>query len=1135
MYRLNGQLIVSPSDLTDHVACRHLTRLELAVLERELERPENGDPHLALIAQKGIEHEAAQLAVLRDRGLELTEIEVEDNSEVGLRAAEDATLAAMAAGVDIVYQATFFDGRWRAHADFLRRVETPHGHWGWSYEVIDTKLACTAKPYHVLQLCAYCEQLERLQGCTPNQMYLLLGTGEEQAFRVKDYAAYYRRVRDGFLASLNVAEDTYPEPVEHCSVCDWNERCAAVRRRDDHLSLVANIRRDQIARLNGVRVTTVAALGGATDAARPARMASTTFDTLRNQASLQVASRDAEVPAIRFLEPAPDRGFALLPPPSEGDVFFDFEGDPFANQGGGLEYLFGWIVLGAGGGWTYASRWAHDRISERDAFVDFIDWLVDRRSLHPDLHVHHYAAYEPSALKRLAGNHGVREIELDDLLRNQVFVDLYRVVRQGMQIGLESYSLKEVEVFYLGGRKAAVRDAGGSIVEYERWLETQDDAILTEIAEYNREDCHSTRLLRDWLLDRRADAERELGAEMPWVPPELREPDERRRARTEANEARIAQLHAALPADPADDDRSQRAMRLLGDVLEYHARERRPAWWRIYERCGLTDDELVEDTEAIGGLELIEGPIADKQSEEFTFEFPVQEHRVSEGGVLDCARRAPAGYVVAIDEHDCTLVLRRGPSLRSAPLPTGIVGGIPYDTDAQEAALAAIADHVIAHGLDTEGDWAAAIQVLRREPPRIAGRAIGAPLQGATVTEEEIQRLAADLDRSYLFIQGPPGSGKTRNGARVVVSLLDRGWRVGIAANTHRAIQELLSEIEEVAYSTDVYLMGRYKIGDDPWTSPHGLVSTVRSNDACRDPAANLIAGTSWLFARSDMRGTLHTLLIDEAGQTALTNAIAMAGAAENLVLLGDPRQLPQVTQAVHPDGSGCSVLEHLLGGDTTVPPDRGLFLATTYRLHPEICRWVSEVSYDERLFSVPETEQQAILNVPGQEGAGLRFIGVDHSGNRLASVEEADVVAAAVDELLAGGRVRRQDGTVRTLEQRDILVVAPYNRQRAALQERLPVGVRVGTVDKFQGQQAPVVFFSMAASNGEEVPRGLEFLFSRNRLNVALSRAQCIATIVANPRLLDVECRTIEQISLANGLCRAYEAAAEGDDTTGR
>lgn len=243
MYRLNGQLIVSPSDLTDHVACRHLTRLELAVLEGELERPENSDPHLALIAQKGIEHEAAALAVLRDRGLEVTEIEVEGNSEAGLRAAEDATLAAMAAGVDIVYQATFFDGRWRAHADFLRRVETPRGDWDWSYEVIDSKLARTARPYHVLQLCAYCEQLERLQGCAPAQMYLLLGTGEEQAFRVKDYAAYYRRVRDGFLASLSVADDTYPEPVEHCSICDWNERCAAVRRRDDHLSLVANIRR----------------------------------------------------------------------------------------------------------------------------------------------------------------------------------------------------------------------------------------------------------------------------------------------------------------------------------------------------------------------------------------------------------------------------------------------------------------------------------------------------------------------------------------------------------------------------------------------------------------------------------------------------------------------------------------------------------------------------------------------------------------------------------------------------------------------------------------------------------------------------------------------------------------------------
>jgi uncharacterized protein len=293
----------------------------------------------------------------------------------------------------------------------------------------------------------------------------------------------------------------------------------------------------------------------------------------------------------------------------------------------------------------------------------------------------------------------------------------------------------------------------------------------------------------------------------------------------------------------------------------------------------------------------------------------------------------------------------------------------------------------------------------------------------------------------------------------------------------------------------------------------------------CEASEADLLAATSWLFAREGLQEQLDYLFIDEAGQVALADAVAMSTAARNLVLLGDPQQLPHVTQGVHPGRSGCSVLEHLLGGEHTVSADRGLFLACSWRMHPEVCGFISELAYDGRLSSADGRERQRI-DSRGLSGSGLRFVPVPHEGNGQQAREEATAVAAEVRRLLDGGRVTDHEGRSRPLEPRDILVVAPYNMHVRCLREALPDAVQVGTVDKFQGREAPVVFFSMASSTGEDVPRGLEFLFSRNRFNVAVSRARALAVLVCSPRLMEVRCRTVDQMRLVNAVCQFVERA---------
>ena len=432
MYRVNDSLILSPSDLTGHGACPRLTYLERERVGGTRMRQKVSDPQAGLVRDKGDEHELHYLEAL---GPGVARIETAGRDLDDLAKAEQATFAAMEAGSPFVFQATFLHDGWRGHADFLRRVERPCSLWEWSYEVIDTKLAHTAKPTHVLQLCCYSEQVARLQGGRwPEFAHVVLGDNTEQAIRLSDHLAHYRRVRTRFLDALEGSEEPYPIPVSHCGVCDWNDVCSEQRRSDDHLSLVAGMRRDQTVRLERAGIASVTQLAATRAEDRPASISVPTWETLRDQAALQIKARDDEAIPWRTLPPVADRGFALLPPPSPGDVFFDFEGDPFAQDGAGLEYLFGWVAYGSD--WSFDCLWAHSAVEEKRAFVTFIDWIVARRAEDPGLHIYHYAAYEKAALKRLAGTYGVREQELDTLLREGVFIDLYQVVRQALRLGL---------------------------------------------------------------------------------------------------------------------------------------------------------------------------------------------------------------------------------------------------------------------------------------------------------------------------------------------------------------------------------------------------------------------------------------------------------------------------------------------------------------------------------------------------------------------------------------------------------------------------------------------------------------------------------------------------------------------------
>ena len=1103
MQRIEGQLVLSPTDLTKHLACPHITTLDLAYLDSPphggAEAPDDADDTLNLIFQKGMDHEKAYLQRLSDAGRTLAEIPTRYDV-AGRIEAEQQTLAAMRDGVDVIYQATFYDGQWGGQADFLLRANRHSDLGDWAYDIADTKLARRLKVPALLQMATYAQRLTDLQGVPPEFLTVITGDGAEHRWRLADVASYARRARSRLRAAVHEQPTTQPVPVAHCTQCRWTTQCSDRWEATDDLCLVAGMRNDHRQTLLAAGISTLAALAKTDPAPLPSSIGKPSRERLTQQARLQLAERTTGTPRFELLRPEEGKGLLALPAPSPGDVYLDFEGDPFAHDGAGREYLAGlWDRAG-----TFTSWWAHSFQDEQTLTEQLIDDLIGRLNADPGMHIYHYAAYEQTALKRLTGRHGTREIELDTLLRGQRFVDLYAVVRHGLRISKGSYSIKKVEDFYWGntrqgGSTAEITDAMTSVIEYERFLvedeQTVRDAILGSIADYNRDDVRSTHDLHTWLEERRAELETQQGATQP---------------RPEANDG--AASDEASAAEQAEGDLAERLREagqpLLSGLVGWHRREDRPRWWEFFRVAQLDDEQLVEDGSTIGGLS---APLPDgqvKASLRWRYDFEPQDCKLAVGhSAVDVdAPHAALGTVVELDPVAGYLILKRSKNTPPAH-PRGFGPEGPINVAVLQASIARVGAQMLA------GHAPLGAALLRRHVPP------GLQANPGETPSDVVVRAGRSLNGQILAVQGPPGSGKTTTGAKLIRSLLDDGLTVGVTALSHKVITNLLTEVARPALQKC----------DEQDDGPPDQITIVGTNDAVVGALSarttNLVGGTAWLWARPEMQNLIDVLVIDEAGQFSLANAVAVSPAARSMVLLGDPQQLTQPTQAVHPDGAGISALDHLLAGHETIPPDRGVFLDKTYRMHPAITAFVSQTSYDGRLDSIEGLQTQRI-QAPGQmSGSGLRWLPITHEGNTSASDEEADLVAALVKDLCDGTWVDAQD-VQRPVTLQDVLVVAPYNRHVARLLSKLPDGARVGTVDKFQGQQAPVVIYSTASSSALDAPRGVGFLYDLHRLNVAVSRAKALTAIVASPELLDAEVHTPEQLRAVNALCHFVEKA---------
>ncbi|GAA3911376.1 TM0106 family RecB-like putative nuclease [Microbacterium invictum] len=1160
-----GRIVWSASDLKAAAECEFAW---LRAIDAKLGRvPAVEDPEdltLQRAGRLGTQHELRVLADYRRQfpGGVVEIPETRSTDAVALAAAVDATNTALASDADIVYQAAFATADFVGFADFL--VRDAAGRW----IVQDTKLARHARVTALMQLAAYADQLDRLGMARAPEVQLLLGDGTVSTHALRDIAPVFALRRERLHALIDdrdLAAGAAGDPIAwgdergalrvvacgRCATCDLE----VIAHRD--LLLVAGMRPVQRQRLRAAGIHSIDELAAAREA--PARMSWDTFASLRTQARLQLSSPAgglapiapaadatepaAPAPAVPTYEVVFPKALGALPRPDEGDLFFDFEGDPLFTEGPGhqwgIDYLFGWTDIRD----QYSALWAHTFDEERQAFERFLDMVNAQRQAHPGMHIYHYAPYEPTHLLAMAAKYGVRENDVDRLLADGVFVDLYPIVRRALRVGSRSYSIKKLEPLYMGAevRTSDVQRGDDSIVQYveARAFAAAGDAqsaerILADLADYNRYDCVSTRRLRNWLIDRAREAKLQPSPDLE-AAERAYEPSPRAEALT-----RLAGETAG--------DREAEALRLGAAAIDYYPREAKTFWATHFlrlrepvsvwedtrdviaidrDRCRvLTDWHLPEGARVTKRVVELRGELAPgtrlsvDSSPSAVYDLPAPFPAEAHPRWIHVART-----VRIVDVLDDGVVVEENAiqGFTWDEWPVALTPESPPRAGSQQVAIDEWADSVVAASPGFPAD--AATDLLLRRPPRLRG---GSLVRGSGDDVSDIVGSLLDLDRSYLAVQGPPGTGKTYVGSHVVARLVrDHGFKVGVVAQSHAVVEHMLDRIVDAGVPP-AQVAKALKSG----TAAGGQSFTVIAKNGMAGYIAEqqdgfVVGGTAWDLTHPGRiaRGSLDLLVIDEAGQFSLASTIAVSVAAQRLLLLGDPQQLPQVSQGTHPEPVDTSALGWVMDDLAVIGEDRGYFLAQSRRMRPEVAAPVSHLSYEGKLAAHPCTSDRRLDGV----AAGVVPVPLAHTGNATQSPEEAETVVGIVRDLI-GRRWHGDDGE-RALTASDLIVVTPYNAQQVLVEEALVAAgfgdVPVGTVDRFQGQEAVVAIVSLAASSGRDAPRGLEFLLLQNRLNVAISRAMHTAHLVFSTGLLDDVPRTPEGVARLSAFARLVGADA--------
>ena len=1150
-------------DLMRASNCQHCTTLAVA---RSLEIPEVMEriaPHMGpqvktLPMKYGEIYEETLIAELTKLSPSGSVSGPEDEGD------EQRTLELMKQGTPVIYQGglrheqgkTVFVGK----PDFLVRNDwqlafTPDGLLAepkpgatfTGYTAWDAKYASRPKADYALQVAIYIEALDALGLKAENARHgLVLGNRTLVDFMEGEIVPAARLARQQLVDTIDgLTESGYDSMAKaldgfvwHCSsnsecaICEYPELCEEDRHETEDLLLVAGLGGALRSKLIAAGINSMRDLAKAES--KPTGVSKQTFERVKAQARIQLEQMESGSPRHELL---PNAALRFLPKANESDIFFDMEGFPYFEDGG-LEYLFG--------NWTrdqqFTGFWAHTREEEKHAFVNFMTWALERMQRFPDAHIYHYASYEQTALRRLSARHGVMESELIELQRQHRFVDLYPVVTKSLRIGEPKYSIKNLENQYDFKREkigdASVATAAASIDGYDQWrndvkasldpalepdlrdaARDRAEKLLDALHRYNQDDVRSTMRLYDWLLTM-PDAATLKPAQKSEASAEEEEKILKARQELEALQQMTQNLFGPVENWPWGKnpalDAGARAWESLANSILFYRREKVMHWVDIFIRLAQDEDELLKDK---ASLPVVDPEVLDTYQKQkngpvtrvYQAELPeeaIYRPKIGDSVVVGFFRGGAIsdfnkGEIIDVTEGYFTFTRRTRRPEELDLDPTCVIENKEYPTDSKEQSLVALANQITAAWGDPGAQpphGSAALDLLLRRSPRLIGSPFLSPLEN----EEYLPALinsALRMDSTTMAVQGPPGTGKTYLASHLILDLLEQGKRVAVTANSHAAIENLLTACVEAGVP-GAQIFKAPGSGQQP--------SELWGNNPEDMPHDGPVVYGATSFALCNKLAKSHRfecLVVDEAAQFSLVDTLAGSLIVDNIILFGDPQQLPQVVKASHPGGVEASALGHFMGEHELLPGDMGYFVEVTRRLHPEVNKAVSWLAYENKLRS-HELTKKFVIN--GAE-PGIHTIELDHLGNSTHSPEEVEKVIELVAKHI--GEVGAEE----------ILIVAPYNAQVNAIRRALDSAgfseVKVGTVDKFQGREGLVVIFSLAASSAHDAPRGLGFLLDRNRMNVAISRAKSVCYIVRSKHLLKASFSSVDDVKSVSRL----------------
>lgn len=1167
MFKLTpNTYLYSPSDLVlfeRSPFASWMVRLETDKPEQLIGIEKDQDKMMRLLADKGLQHEDYYLEKFKtDLGVDNVYKITPDKK---LRATD--TLDAMRAGYQVIFQAYLERENFAGSADFLIRKEGASSLGNYYYEAWDTKLSQSTKTYFIIQLCCYSWMLEAVQGKVPDHTVVVLGNRKEEIYPLPAYYSYFLNLKEQFLKAQTAFQSDWAMMPDLALCADygvWNTFAKEQLEKSDSLALVANIRKSQIKKLLETDINTLSGLA-TTHQTTIKGISSDTFDKLKAQAAIQLASRSQEKPLFEVLNNQEGKGLSALPPLSNLDIYFDIEGHPLVV--GGLEYLWGvsFEDTSAAQGKHYAFKdwWAHNQEQEKLAFEGFIDWCYHRWQQDPSLHIYHYASYEITAINKMVVRYQTRKEEVAELYANHVFVDLYKVVKNGLLIGEPRYSIKNVEHLYRGKRTTEVANGGDSIVFYENWysngglenwieqangyqswldnpdhFDWQPWTTLQAIRSYNIDDCESTLELVVWLREQQQEHDIHFTANEV-IPKDELEKTDKQLENEQKRQALIARQQALI--DQFEEDAELKAdpkAKLLVSLLHFYDRERKPKIFTYLQRADKTDEKLFDDDTVVFDLSIksqqaIDGKISCVAF--FKNDQPLRTDKLDTATIKDTTAKVSKITISEQDAHysEISFLINADQQDALQQLPLTLLGDeARINTDTLENRLCEITEAYF----HTRQLPKLLVTLINQANPRFTDPLLPLPISRLQYPDNDdylsaIIGAVKLMDDTCLCIQGPPGAGKTYTAKNIIKALVQQGKRIGVMSNSHAAIMNLLKPLIEELPDTAISKVGGYGPQKDFKAQysfedyAHFEYRPAMSFTKTKPYAHYKIVGATVYGFANDVSydEPVDYLFVDEASQVALANLIAVSGAAKNIILMGDQMQLEQPIQGSHPGQSGASALEFMLMGHSVIPDDKGIFLERTYRMHPAVCAPLSEIVYEGKLQADADNSKQ-LITIPKPnlitQSHGILSVTVQHEGNTQSSEEEVLVVQQLIAELKTG-TFTNKDGQQNPITDADILVIAPYNMQVNLLKEKLKGNLKIGTIDKFQGQEAPVVIISMAVSSIEESRRGLDFVFDINRLNVAISRAQALAIVVANEGLEQCKVNSLAQMAKVGLFCR--------------